>query len=75
MQNFEHLCLPDKSSNILFGKETKHLTPSLIRLTTMTGVNSLSRVRKSFLLAAIGVALAASALLNLFSGLISSRDV
>ncbi|MCP6725947.1 hypothetical protein NL526_28210, partial [Klebsiella pneumoniae] len=58
----------------MFGKDSNYLRPSWMPL-QYTPPSSGVRHKRSPILAAVGLALGASALFNLFSGSMSSRDI
>lgn len=66
VHNLWHPCLPDESLTIMFAKENKHLRPSLMGLAAIICVNTSTCLKQSPILAAIGLALGASALFDLF---------
>ena len=76
VHNSGHSCLTNAFARHSFEKEENHLVPSWIeeRGTTSVTTNS-TRKKRSPILAAVGIAVGVSALFNLFTGSMTSKEI
>ena len=76
VHNNGHSCLTNAVARYSFEKDKNHLVPSLIEETGATIVKSTARkTKRSPILAAVGIAVGVSALFNLFSGSMTSKEI
>ena len=78
VHNNGHSCLADGYGRHSFEKDADHLVPSWIEVPSITSVSSTTgarRVKRSPILAVVGIAVGVSALFNLFSGSMTSKEI
>ena len=76
VHNNGHPCLTNNLARHSFKKETNHLVPTWIDETSQSTITpSRHREKRSPILAAVGIAVGVSALFNLFSGSMTSKEI
>ena len=74
--NNGHLCLTNNLARHSFKKDTNHLVLTWINNTSQSTITVLrNRDKRPFILAAVGIAVKVSAVFNLFSGYITSKEI
>ena len=76
VHNNGYPCLTNNLARHSFKKETNHLVPTWIDVTSQSTITPSRHCEKRFLiLAAVGIAVGMSALFNLFSGSMTSKEI